>query len=99
MGPLDDNNDPTGGRSLFEVGTELRVVAWRSIEVVPFVEGGNVYDEVYPDFAQTPRWAAGIGLRHHTLIGPVRLDFAFPLNRRRDVDDPFQFYISLGQAF
>jgi translocation and assembly module TamA len=38
-------------------------------------------------------------LRHHTLIGPVRLDFAVPLNRRKDVDNPFQFYISLGQAF
>ena len=99
VGPLDDDNDPTGGRSLFEVGAELRVVTWRSIEVVPFVEGGNVYDEVYPDFSQAPRWAAGLGLRHHTLIGPVRLDFAFPLNRRKDVDDLFQFYISLGQAF
>jgi translocation and assembly module TamA len=99
VGPLDDKNDPTGGRSLFEVGAELRVVAWRSIEVVPFVEGGNVYDQVYPDFSQAPRWAAGLGLRHHTLIGPVRLDFAFPLNRRKDVDDRFQFYISLGQAF
>jgi translocation and assembly module TamA len=99
VGPLDDKNDPTGGRSLFEVGAELRVVTWRSIEVVPFVEGGNVYDQVYPDFSRTTRWAAGIGVRHHTLIGPVRLDFAFPLNRRKDVDDPFQFYISLGQAF
>lgn len=99
VGPLDDDNDPTGGRSLFEVGAELRVVTWRSIELVPFVEGGNVYDQVYPDFSQAPRWAAGIGLRHHTLIGPVRLDFAFPLDRRKEVDDPFQFYISLGQAF
>jgi translocation and assembly module TamA len=99
VGPLDDENDPTGGRSLFEVGAELRFVAWRSIELVPFVEGGNVYDQVYPDLSRTPRWAAGIGLRHHTLIGPVRLDIAFPLNRRKDVDDSFQFYISLGQAF
>jgi translocation and assembly module TamA len=99
VGPLDDKNDPTGGRSLFEVGAELRVVTWRSIELVPFVEGGNVYDQVYPDFSRAPRWAAGLGLRHHTLIGPVRLDFAVPLNRRKDVDNPFQFYISLGQAF
>ncbi len=99
VGPLDDEDDPTGGRSLFEIGAELRFVAWRSIELVPFVEGGNVYEQVYPDFSRTPRWAAGIGLRHHILVGPLRLDFAFPLNRRRDVDDPFQFYISLGQAF
>ncbi|MGZ9033449.1 MAG: hypothetical protein ACXW25_03430 [Rhodospirillales bacterium] len=32
-------------------------------------------------------------------MGPVRLDVAFPLNRRDDIDDPFQFYIALGEAF
>ncbi len=99
VGPLDEKNEPLGGRSLFEVGAELRAVTWRSLEVVPFVEGGNVFEEVYPDFNRTVRWAAGLGLRHHTLIGPVRLDFAFPINRRKDVDDRFQFYISFGQAF
>ena len=99
IGPLDDENEPLGGRSLFEVGTELRVVTWRSIEVVPFVEGGNVFEEVYPDFDRTVRWSAGLGLRHHTLIGPLRLDFAVPINRRKDVDDRYQFYISFGQAF
>ena len=48
--------------------------------LVPFVEGGTVFEEVYPDFDRTVRFAAGIGLRHHTLIGPLRLDFAFPIN-------------------
>ena len=33
-----------------------------------------------------------------TPIGPLRLDVAVPLNRR-DVDDAFQLYISIGQAF
>jgi translocation and assembly module TamA len=99
VGPLDEKGDPTGGRSLFLTGAELRVVTWRSISVVPFVEGGNVYEEKFPDFSRAPRWASGIGLRHHTVFGPVRLDFAFPINSREQVDDPFQFYVSIGQAF
>lgn len=99
VGPLDNNEDPIGGRSLFLVGAELRAIVWRSLSVVPFFEGGNVYESEVPDFSTEPRWAAGIGLRHHTLFGPVRLDFAFPINRRDEVDNPFEFYISIGQAF
>jgi len=99
VGPLDDDRDPIGGRSLFLAGAELRAIVWRSLSVVPFIEGGNVYDKQIPDFSREPRWAAGIGLRHHTLFGPVRLDFAFPINRRDEVDNPFEFYISVGQAF
>lgn len=99
VGPLDDDRDPIGGRSLFLAGAELRAIVWRSLSVVPFFEGGNVYEDELPDFSREPRWAAGIGLRHHTLFGPVRLDFAFPIRRRKEVDDPFEFYISVGQAF
>ena len=99
VGPLDDSRDPIGGRSLFLVGAEFRAIVWRSLGVVPFFEGGNVYEDQIPDFSREPRWAAGIGLRHHTLFGPVRLDFAFPINRRHEVDNPFEFYISIGQAF
>lgn len=99
VGPIDDDNDPLGGRSLFETSLELRTRVWGNLGVVSFVEGGNVFEASYPDFADPPRWAAGGGLRYFTPIGPVRLDVAFPLNRRDDIDDPFQFYIALGEAF
>lgn len=99
VGPIDDDNDPLGGRSLFETSLELRTRVWGNLGVVSFVEGGNVFESEYPDFADPPRWAAGGGLRYFTPIGPVRLDIAFPLNRRDDIDDPYQFYIALGEAF
>jgi translocation and assembly module TamA len=38
-------------------------------------------------------------VRIFTPIGPARLDLAFPLNRRPEIDDKMIFYISLGQAF
>lgn len=99
IGPLDNDNDPLGGRSLVEVGAELRVRVTDSIGVVPFADGGTVYDSPYPDFDGTFRWAAGLGLRYFTGFGPVRLDVAVPLNKRKDVDNDFEFYISFGQAF
>lgn len=97
-GPLDAQNDPLGGRSLFEVKSELRIKATESIGVVPFVDGGSAFDAAYPDFQEDLRWAAGLGLRYFTDFGPIRLDVAVPLNKR-DFDDDFQFYISIGQAF
>jgi translocation and assembly module TamA len=99
LGPLDEDNDPLGGRSVIEFGGEMRIRITETIGVVPFVEGGNVYVDMLPEIYQFDfRYAAGLGLRYYTAIGPLRLDVAVPLDRR-ETDDPFQFYISLGQAF
>lgn len=99
VGPLDDNGDPIGGRSLLEVSGEFRARVWGNFGVVPFIDGGTVYNSVVPNLTDTVRWGAGLGLRYYTAIGPVRVDLATPLNPRKDVDDPIQFYISLGQSF
>ncbi len=99
VGPLDDENDPIGGRSLAELGLEMRVRIGESLGVVPFVEAGIVGDSSTPDFGTRPQWAAGLGFRYYTAVGPLRADIAFPINGRRNVDDAFQIYISLGQAF
>lgn len=99
VGPLDAAGDPIGGRSRIEVSAEARIRVWREFGVVPFIAGGQVYESVYPDFSGAFQWAAGIGIRYHTVVGPLRLDVAFPINRRDGIDDFFQLYISLGQAF
>ena len=67
-----------------------------TIGIVPFVEGGRVTEDIGSggDFL----WAAGIGARYYTAVGPIRADIAVPLNGR-DKDDAFQVYFSLGQAF
>ena len=67
--------------------------------VALFVDGG----EVGTDSKQLPtgfKFGAGAGLRYYTPIGPIRLDFAVPLNQVANVDEgAFQVYIGLGQAF
>lgn len=99
VGPLDSVGDPIGGRSRVELGLELRTKVTRDIGLVPFIEGGNVYDQAYPNFDGGLRWGAGLGLRYFTAIGPLRFDIATPLNPRSGVDGNIEFYISLGQAF
>ncbi|SMF58280.1 autotransporter secretion outer membrane protein TamA [Tistlia consotensis] len=99
VGPLDSEGDPTGGLSVLEGGLELRFRFLDDYGIVPFVDGGQVYDQRLPDLGQDLQWAAGIGFRYFTSIGPLRLDLAFPLNPRPGIDDFFQFYLSIGQAF
>jgi len=89
---------PEGGRSLLQVGTELRWKVSDNFGLVPFVEGAGVYESSYPDFREDFLWSAGLGLRYFTIAGPIRFDVGFPLNPRQ-ADDIFQVYISLGQAF
>jgi translocation and assembly module TamA len=99
LGPLDDENDPEGGRSVVEFGGEVRIKITDTIGVVPFFEGGNVYAESRPELYRFDfRYSAGLGLRYYTPIGPLRLDVAFPIDPRPS-DDSFQFYVSIGQAF
>lgn len=99
VGPLDAANDPTGGRSVVEASTEARWRVSKSFGVVAFVDGGNAYSTSTPQPSKGLQWGAGLGLRYYTPIGPVRADIAVPLNKRSGVDDSFQVYFSLGQAF
>ena len=98
LGPRDANNRPLGGSSLVELSTELRWNITDVLGLVAFVDGGAAYDTSSPDVDAKLRWGAGLGMRYHTAIGPVRLDVAMPLDKRGD-DDSFQFYISIGQSF
>ncbi|MDY0008985.1 MAG: BamA/TamA family outer membrane protein [Bdellovibrionales bacterium] len=97
ISPLDANDDPTGGRFQVEVGSEVRFRVTDNIGIVPFVEGGRVTEDIGGSDEKF-LWAAGIGVRYYTAVGPVRADIAVPINGR-DKDDTFQLYFSLGQAF
>jgi translocation and assembly module TamA len=98
VGPYRDG-DPFGGRSLLEASAEFRWKWTPKIGSVAFVDAGNAFDSSFPDPGDKLFWGAGLGMRYYTGIGPLRLDVAFPLTSDEHIDDTFQVYISLGQAF
>ena len=98
IGPLAPNGDPLGGTSIWEAGFEARIRINDTFGIVPFVDMGQVGRDPWPPFGEMPRIGAGLGFRYYTGIGPIRLDVAFPLNPRR-TDNPFEIYLSIGQAF
>ena len=98
-GPIDRRGDPVGGRSVLEFSTELRWSITETIGIVAFLDAGNAYPGSLPEPSAGLRWGAGLGFRYATPVGPLRLDVAVPLDKKSEVDDPFQLYLSLGQAF
>lgn len=97
-GPLDLNKKPIGGKSSLELSLEARVKVAGPIGIVPFMDAGSFYRSSLPQLGRRFLYGPGLGFRYFTPFGPIRLDIATPLNRRRG-DAPVQFYISLGQAF
>lgn len=98
-GPLDSDDDPTGGKSIMTGAVEMRWRVTPEIGVVPFVDFGSVFEDTTPDFGADLFVGAGLGLRYLSPIGPLRLDVATPVVGKREVDDIVQIYISIGQAF
>lgn len=86
-------NYPIGGTSSVELGGELRQHIYKEISGAVFVESAAV--------GSFKKWYTGygVGIRYQTVLGPVRLDVAFPLKRRHNIDNRFHFYLSFGQAF
>lgn len=91
-------SDPIGGRALSEISIEGRLRFNDTWGGVVFVDGGNAYADPSPNFSDL-YWGAGFGVRYFTTFAPLRLDIAFPLERREGLDDGLQIYVSLGQAF
>lgn len=99
LGPTDAAGKPIGGRSVLEGGAELRFPVYKQFGGAVFVEAGGVDETGVFTFKQGMRESVGLGARYATGIGPIRVDLAVPLDRRRGIDAPLQIYVGLGQAF
>lgn len=97
IGPRFPNGQPIGGTALSAGTVEFRQRIGKSWGAAAFVDAGQVSAGNNP-FGGDLRVGAGIGARYYTAIGPIRADFAVPLNRQRG-DDAFELYVGIGQAF
>jgi translocation and assembly module TamA len=98
LSPKDIFGRPLGGRSLVEGSLEARLRITETIGLVPFVDVGQAFSGALPDRSERLRIGAGLGLRYYTGIGPIRLDVAVPVDRKRG-EAPYALYVSIGQAF
>ena len=97
LGPQYPDRIPTGGTAISTGTVELRQRILSSYGVVGFMDVGQVSSNGAP-FTSNWHAGAGVGARYYTPIGPIRLDFAVPLNKLPG-GDSFEVYIGIGQAF
>lgn len=116
LGPHDAKKNPTGGDFLLLANVEIRFplpLFWRwNFSGALFLDSGNVWEDIGAvsgddfsfqskgDAVDDYRYGTGIGIRYNTPIGPVRLDWGFPLKKDAINDSKNGVvYLSLGQIF
>lgn len=98
LGPKNKYGNAIGGLSFSTINFELRIKLTETFGIVPFIDGGNIYEKKLPNLKKSLYWGAGLGFRYYSNFGPIRLDVATPLEDRTH-NKHFQIYISIGQSF
>ncbi|MGK0183828.1 MAG: translocation and assembly module TamA [Halioglobus sp.] len=99
VSPLDGQNNPVGGRSLMVYGAELNWYFNKNCSTALFYELGQVFEESLPRFDKKLLRSWGVGAHYHSFLGTVKLDIAFPIDRRPNLDQSYQVYLSIGPNF
>jgi translocation and assembly module TamA len=99
-----DQDTNMGGKSSIEFNTEIRRKFSQNIGGVVFFDGAKIFKNQSKNLnlqTEKKRWflSFGFGARYFSSIGPIRIDFAFPIKRRKKFDSKMQLIISLGEAF
>lgn len=93
------NSLPDGGNSIIEGSIEFRKAIYKKFSGVMFLDYGNVWPEWNGfDFSDL-HYAIGGGLRFDTVVGPIRFDFAWKVNRQSHDTQNYEIHFSIGQAF
>ena len=102
VGPRDpQSNDPIGGESMAIGNIELTFPIYEKvIKGAVFYDIGNVWEKV-GDFAVGGNYkmGAGVGVRVKTPIGPLKLDWGYPLSDNHDDEQQGEFYFSVSHGF
>ena len=99
---IDGNGFPTGGNAMIVLNSELRVPVTVALQMVGFLDAGNVFDRVSNLSLSRIRGGAGFGVRYLSPVGPIRVDLGFKLDRREFAGEQERLtalHVSIGQAF
>jgi len=102
VGPRDPgSNDPVGGEALLVGNAELTFPIFEKLlKGAVFYDIGNAWRRK-GDFGTGGdyRYGAGVGIRVKTPIGPMRLDYGYPLVANHEDKKQGEFYFSMSHGF
>lgn len=89
LGPTDLDGDVIGGSHVAEASIEFDRMLGEKWSIAAFADTGSAFNDSNPKFSS----GVGIGIRWYSPVGPVRLDFAHPLD---DPNRDFRIHVVLG---
>ena len=99
IGPRDPSGDTIGGNAMAIANVEYTFPVIENLKGAVFYDVGNAWAKA-SDFASGDwRSGAGLGVRVKTPIGPVRLDFGYPINPDTHQESNGRFHFSLTRGF
>ncbi|HNX90547.1 MAG TPA: outer membrane protein assembly factor BamA [Candidatus Omnitrophota bacterium] len=101
VGPRDPgSNTAIGGESLFICSAEVTFPLFKDVlKGAVFYDAGNVWAKNDDIFSTELKMGAGVGVRVKTPIGPIKLDYGYPLSDNYDDDKEGEFYFSVSHGF
>jgi outer membrane protein insertion porin family len=98
VGPKDEDGEPIGGKSLWRFTVEMTAPVVDKVRAAVFYDVGSVGTEAY-DFSGPVNSDVGVGVRLDLPIGPVRIDYGFPLQTDRFTSKSGRFNFNIGYQF
>lgn len=104
IGPKDQSGDPVGGGTLAISNIELTAPIMENLKGALFVDAGNVWPvpDSKPKGGKASggvRVGVGVGVRIKTPIGPIKLDYGFPVNPDDGQSDTGRVHFSMSRGF
>jgi outer membrane protein insertion porin family len=98
IGPVDEDGEPYGGNKKLIFNVELIFPLIESFKGVLFYDRGNAWGEGDRFSLSDMRQGVGVGLRFFSPLGPIRLEYGWKIDRRRD-ESKGEFHFSVGAFF
>ncbi|WP_409526481.1 autotransporter assembly complex protein TamA [Nitrincola sp. MINF-07-Sa-05] len=87
LGPRGTSDNVIGGKYLVVGSVEADYLVRENWRMAAFMDAGNAIDDV----SDPLKTSAGVGVRWQSLVGPIRLDLAFPIE-----DGGWRIHFTLG---
>ena len=99
VSPKDGNNDPIGGNTFVNATAEYTYPIVERVRGAFFFDIGNVYRDAYDFSFSNLKSDAGMGVRLNLPIGPLRLDYGYPIMSDKFTGRSGKIQFSVGYQF
>lgn len=99
IGPKDASGEPLGGESMVYGTGEFTYPLFQLIKVAAFADAGNVWENLGDFGSGGFKYSVGLGVRVKTPMGPVKLDYGYPLKVAEGESREGRFHFSMSRGF